>query len=99
MKKRHVYKRIELWEGSSEHWRALNNLIEDILSNYDEIANKRDGLYLHYDFFKTLTEKERKQLYLIGEQWLITIHVIGFNGIIEGPDFACTLNEKGMLDR
>ena len=50
MKKRHVYKRIELWEGSSEHWRALNNLIEEILSHYNEIANKQDGLYLHYDF-------------------------------------------------
>ena len=62
MKKKHVYKTIELWEGSSEHWKQLWSIIDTVLENYDEIANKNDGLYLPYDFFNTLTQREKKQL-------------------------------------
>lgn len=99
MKKKHVYKTIELWEGSSEHWKQLWSIIDTVLENYDEITNKNDGLYLPYEFFNTLTQREKKQLYLIGEQWLLTVHVCGCCNFIEGADFAYTLNEKGNLDR
>lgn len=99
MRKRHVYKNIGLWEGSSEHWKDLMNVIESLLENYYRIANQNDGLYVEYNFFKKLTQQEKVQLYLIGEQWLVTVHVCGCNNFIEGADFAYTLNEKGYLDR
>lgn len=99
MKKRHVYKNIGLWEGSSEHWKDLMNLIDSLLENYYHIANQNDGLYVEYNFFKKLNQQEKKQLYLIGEQWLVTVHICGCCNFIEGADFAYTLNEKGNLDR
>lgn len=99
MKKRHVYKNIGLWENSSENSFKLLNLIDNLLANYDEIANLNDGMYLPYDFLDSLTQDERKQLYLIGEQWLVTIHIVGYQKGIEGPDFAYTLNEEGNIDR
>lgn len=99
MKKKHVYTDIKLWEGSSEHSRILINIVNAILNNYDFIANHNDGFYLPYDLYNKLTEAEKIQLYLIGEKYLIPIHIHGYNGSFEGSDFGYTLNEKGHLDR
>lgn len=99
MKKKYVYCDLQLWEGSSENSIQLMKLIDSVLDNYDEIANFNEGLFLPYEFFNALTQGERKKLYLIGEKWLIHIHVLNYYGGIEGPDFAYTLNERGALDR
>lgn len=99
MKKKHVYCDLQLWEGSSKNSMQLMNLIDSMLENYDEIVNFNEGLFLSYEFFNTLTEEERKKLYLIGEKWLVPIHIFNYYGGVEGPDFAYTLNEKGALDR
>lgn len=99
MKKKHVYIDIQLWEGSSEHSNILLNIVNAILNNYDEIANKNDGLYLPYSTLNALNINEREKLYKIGEKYLITIHIVGYTGSFEGGEFAYTLNEKGNIDR
>lgn len=99
MKKKHVYTDILLWEGSSPNWNILNDIVNNILENYDFIANQNDGLYLDYSTLNSLTIEERKQLYQIGEKYLIHIHITGYLGAIEGEQFAYTLNKKGYIDR
>lgn len=99
MKKKHVCTDILLWEGSSPNWNILNDIVNNILENYDFIANQNDGLYLDYSTLNSLTIEERKQLYQIGEKYLISIHITGYLGAIEGGQFAYTLNEKGYIDR